>query len=277
MSCTDPRALVDAYLDGELDLVDSLEMEAHLGECATCSRAYDGGHRLRSSLRGSGLRFRAPGDLRRRVQSDLRTEVKRAAPPRTAWRRLSVGAAAALAAALVLAIWPALGRRGSHDLLIDEIVSAHARSLMADHLTDVASSDKHTVKPWFDGKLDFSPPVVDLADHGFPLVGGRLDYLGSRSVAALVYGRQRHFINLFVWPSAEKDPEEVSLGRQGFEIVNWRQAGMSYWAVSDLDAAELGEFAVLVQEKVRPPLASGSAGAPGTAATSPAAPPSDRR
>jgi anti-sigma factor RsiW len=274
VSCTEPRARVDAYLDGELDLVASLDMEAHLGECATCSRAYDGGRRLRSSLRTSELRFRAPGDLRRRVYAGL---PPRDAPARTAWRRLSLGAAVALAAALVLVVWPELGRRGARDPLIDEIVSGHVRSLMADHLTDVASSDKHTVKPWFDGKLDFSPAIVDLADHGFPLVGGRLDYLGGRSVAALVYGRQRHFINLFVWPSAKEDPDERSLARHGFEIVHWWQGGMSYWAVSDLNAAELGEFAALVKEKVRHPLPSGAAGPAGTAATSPRAEPGDRR
>ena len=277
MSCTEPRPLVHAHLDGELDLVDSLKAEAHLGECAICSRAYDGGLRLRSSLRANELRFRAPGDLRRRVRRGLRAEAKLDAIPRTAWRRLSFGTAAALAAALALLVWPELGRRGASGPLIDEIVSAHVRSLMADHLTDVASSDKHTVKPWFDGKLDFSPAVVDVADHGFPLVGGRLDYLRTRAVAALVYGRQRHFINLFVWPSEEKEPEEASLARHGYEIVHWRQAGMSYWAVSDLNASALAEFAALVREKVRPQLPSGSGDPAGTAATSPPAEPGDRR
>jgi len=142
----------------------------------------------------------------------------------------------------------------TRDFSIDEIVSGHVRSLMADHLTDVASSDKHTVKPWFDGKLDFSPAVVDLADHGFPLVGGRLDYLGSRSVAALVYARQKHFINLFVWPSTrEGDLGEPKSSRHGFHLIHWNAAEMSYWAVSDLNPAELEEFAGLIRNRMAPP------------------------
>ena len=164
---------------------------------------------------------------------------------------MALGLPAALAAVIALSIVPLLRRPLTTDLLVDEIVSGHVRSLMADHLTDVASSDKHTVKPWFDGKLDFSPAVVDLADHGFPLVGGRLDYLRNRSVAALVYARQKHFINLFVWPSTrDGGVGEPKLSRHGFNVIHWKASEMTYWAVSDLNPAELEEFAGLIRERV---------------------------
>src|SRR5262249_31751299 len=162
---------------------------------------------------------------------------------------LSSALPAAAVALLALAILPLLRRPGG-DRLIDDIISGHVRSLMVEHLTDVASSDRHTVKPWFDGKLDFSPAVVDLADHGFPLIGGRLDYLENRPVAALIYGRPKHFINLFVWPTdASSAPGERTVSRQGFTLIHWSAGGMTYWAVSDLNPAELGEFAGLVRER----------------------------
>jgi anti-sigma factor RsiW len=154
---------------------------------------------------------------------------------------------------IALSIVPLIRRPMTTDLLVDEIVSGHVRSLMADHLTDVASSDKHTVKPWFDGKLDFSPAVVDLADHGFPLVGGRLDYLSNRSAAALVYARQKHFINLFVWPSSREEERDARMSsRHGFNLIHWNTSETTYWVVSDLNPAELEEFAGLIRERMVP-------------------------
>jgi anti-sigma factor RsiW len=136
------------------------------------------------------------------------------------------------------------------DHITQEIISGHVRSLMADHLTDVASSDQHTVKPWFNGKLDFSPPVKDLSDHGFPLVGGRLDYLENRPVAALVYRHRKHFINLFIWPSAHgSDIGKKTLASDGYNLIHWEESGMVYWAVSDLNIGELQEFAQLIQNQ----------------------------
>ena len=251
MSCTEPKELVHAYLDRELDLAKSLEIEAHLRECAVCSETYEEGRRLRTVLSDGELHFSAPADLRSGIRKALRQNAKTNTGRRFfPWRTLAFGAPIALAATMLLAIIPLLRGRTTDDLLVDQIVSGHVRSLMADHLTDVASSDKHTVKPWFDGKLDFAPVVVDLADHGFPLIGGRLDYLENRSVAALVYGRQKHFINVFVWPSARGDDRSPTLSRQGFNVIHWKTAEMTYWAVSDLNAGELEEFAGLIRARV---------------------------
>ena len=253
MSCTEPKDLVDAYLDRELDLAKSLDIEAHLKECTVCSEAYEEGRRLRTILSDGELYFRAPAELRSGIRKSLRHNTKTNPRRRSfTWRAMAFGAPLALAATVLLTIIPLQKGRTTNDLLVDEIVSGHVRSLMADHLTDVASSDKHTVKPWFDGKLDFSPVVVDLADHGFPLIGRRLDYLGNRSVAALVYGRQKHFINVFVWPSARGDDRSPTLSRHGFNVTHWKTSEMTYWAVSDLNAGELEEFAGLIRTRVAP-------------------------
>lgn len=254
MRCAEPRDLAQAYLDRELDLAKSLEMEQHFRECVTCSEAYEEGRRLRTALNECDLCFSAPPDLHKRIRAAVRDEVRRSARPRLfTWRAMAFGLPIALAAVLALSIVPLLRRPTTTDLVVDEIVSGHVRSLMADHLTDVASSDKHTVKPWFDGKLDFSPAVVDLADHGFPLVGGRLDYLGNRSAAALVYARQKHFINLFVWPSShEENRDAPKVSQHGFNLIHWNTSEMTYWAVSDLNPAELEEFAGLIRERMAP-------------------------
>jgi anti-sigma factor RsiW len=259
MSCAAPRELIHAYLDGELDIVRSVEMEEHLGECTTCSGAYEAQRRLRSELSVQELGFKAPRSLRKRIRKAVRIEAKGDGWSWAGgWRWLSAAVPVAALAVLVLFILPLLGRSAGDDRLIDEVVSGHVRSLMVEHLTDVASSDKHTVKPWFDGKLDFSPAVVDLADHGFPLVGGRLDYLKGRPVAALVYGRHKHFINLFVWPTAAGSAAgERTVSRHGFTLIHWSAGGMTYWAVSDLNPGELGEFAALVRERAAPPAATG--------------------
>ena len=170
-------------------------------------------------------------------------------PKRIGWRSswaVAGIAAAAMVALAVLRLGPVVSRPSPDNLLAQEVLASHVRSLMANHLTDVPSSDQHTVKPWFNGKLDFSPPVKDLSGDGFPLVGGRLDYLEDRPVAALVYQRRKHFINLFIRPSDSGSGQKTVM-RQGYNLFHWTQSGMTYWAVSDLNSSELQEFVHLVQ------------------------------
>ena len=242
MSCREKaELLLQAYGDGELDLVRSVEMERHLSECGECSATLESDRTLRSALGGASLYFEKPKHLEKRVRADLRKtqRISRTAPPfGWQWR----AAAASLVSGAILAGALAVRSRtpSDRDLLNQEIVSAHVRSLMADHLTDVPSSDQHTVKPWFSGRLDFSPEVKDLSTDGYPLVGGRLDYLGRRSVAALVYQRRQHSINVFIWP--EQNGRGVGAGEasiRGYNLIRWSRSGTSYSAVSDLNLDEL--------------------------------------
>jgi anti-sigma factor RsiW len=230
MSCEEARELLHGYLDNELDLGAALEFERHLRSCAACERAYANQQTLRSAIRSQAPYFKAPRSLGRNVRP-----IRWVAP-------------LAIAAGLVLMIagtWTVLRTQPRGDLVAQEVVAGHVRSLMANHLTDVPSSDRHTVKPWFLGKLDFSPDVKDLGPQGFPLIGGRLDYVDDRPAAALVYQRGKHIINLFVWKGGGG-----SEGREtthGYNISRWNSGGLSYWAVSDLNAAELDEFAKLIR------------------------------
>ena len=265
-NCEETRTWSDAYLDGELDPIHSREIERHLQSCPGCAQVFDEECALAAALRAPGLRHRAPAGLHAQILATLRAETggeeKEAASgnvvafpaaqtPWWGWRSL-----AAMAAALVvlLSISLVLLQRGRGlDLLAQEVVSSHVRSLMATHLADVVSTDKHTVKPWFDGKLDFAPAVPDFASAGFPLIGGRLDYLDQRPVAALVYGRDKHVINVFVWPASSQDTgtaatEAKSVTRQGYHLLHWQRAGMNYWAVSDLNEAELQKFGELTRQ-----------------------------
>jgi anti-sigma factor RsiW len=253
MGC-ETQNFIHAYADGELDLVKSLEVERHIQNCQSCSLSYKNLQALRSAMDIGSLYFRSPANLQRRIQSAVRKESRvETRPPVLSWRWLSVGASLAFAAIIILTFVPVLTRPPTDNLLAQEIISGHVRSLMADHLTDVSSSDQHTVKPWFNGKLDFSPPVKDLADRGFPLVGGRLDYVENRSVAALVYKRRQHFINLFIWPSTHDSVAgKKAVMRQGYNLIHWTKSGMTYWAVSDLNSSELQEFVRLAQDQVPP-------------------------
>ncbi|VTU15165.1 putative transmembrane transcriptional regulator (anti-sigma factor) [Variovorax sp. SRS16] len=211
---------------------------------------------LDALIRQEGLRHAPPAALAGRIQGALRmADAQRSAPGRssrqTAWPWLrglalfGAGAATAWGLALSLLVLPA------QDVLSDAVTDSHVRSLMGSHLADVASSDRHTVKPWFAGKLDFSPPVVDLADEGLPLTGGRLDYLDGRPVAALVYRAGSHIVNLFVWPAPDGTPTvPVSAARRGYNLVHWTEAGMQFWAASDLNAKELAAFAQRLRERL---------------------------
>ena len=252
MSCQITQEFIHAYVDGEVDLARSLEIEQHLEQCEVCAVAYRSQTVLRSALKDSSLYHAAPAGLEKRIRSSLRREAKSEAGRRVfGWPWLPVGAMA-LIFLLALVIWRAAPglRPAGDDLLAQEMVSNHVRSLQLEsHRTDVISSDQHTVKPWFDGKLDFAPPVKDFSGQGFPLLGGRLEYLNNRAVAALIYQRQKHFINLYIWPAEESNAtSEVATKRQGYNLLHWANSGMNYWAISDLNGVELHEFARLVQE-----------------------------
>jgi anti-sigma factor RsiW len=246
MTCTEIRPLLHAFLDDELDPDRAAAVQTHLDTCPACAREHAAHRALRAGLRDEALRFDPPRNFDRRIRAAL----KEAAPrpgPRRFWTWLPAGAAAALLAAILLTLRLAPWAPSADDLTLREVVGIHVRSLMADHLTDVASTDQHTVKPWFNGRLDFSPPVQDLADKDFPLVGGRLEYLDGKAVAALVYRHRLHVINLLVSPAAgEPERKVVATTRQGYHLLRWTRNGTSYWAVSDLNEAELIGFAHLI-------------------------------
>ena len=245
MNCQDSKSQLQAYLDGELDLTRSLEMEKHLRECSACSQALNSLRLLQESLRNESLRFQPTAGLEKRVRSALRRESDSRAP--TFRARWLIPALTAAALVIVFASY-LLTRTPADDLVSSEVVSSHVRSLMtSSHLIDVPSEDPHTVKPWFDGKLDFSPPVKDLNAQGFTLIGGRLDYIANRPVAVLIYQRRKHVINLLVWPAANGDIKPAVQVRQGYNLIHWTKSGMTYWAVSDLNLAELQQLAEELQ------------------------------
>lgn len=249
MDCREIQNLLDGYFDGELDLVGNLEIERHLQDCPVCTQIYQNQKALRSAIKDDSLYFNAPANLHRRVRVAMReTSKDKTRQGIFSWRWVYVAASVAFAALIILGFVLIQSRPAADDLLAQEVVSGHVRSMMANHLTDVPSSDNHTVKPWFDGKLDFAPPVSDLTAQGFSLIGGRLDYIGNKPVAALVYQRRQHFINLFVWLSTdESESGNKMMTRQGYNLIRWNKSGMTFWAVSDLNLNELQQFVQAVQ------------------------------
>lgn len=250
MNCQQIRTLLHAHHDSELDVAHTLEFEEHLADCPQCFARVRQLDTLSSVLRDESLRRRAPANLAAKLRAALPRPTpseQKMVPGWFGWWRVGLAAAALVLACFILNLQ--FSRK--EDSLVAELLSSHVRSLMATHLTDVASTDQHTVKPWFDGKLDFAPPVKDLRASGFPLVGGRLDYIAARPVAALVYGRQKHFINLFVWPQSPPSGSESVQATEshGYHFVQWSGQGMNFWAVSDLNEKELTDFARLWQEK----------------------------
>jgi mycothiol system anti-sigma-R factor len=258
MNCQEMTELLHGYLDHELDLVRSLEAEQHLRECPACLRRYEEQQTLRKVIADRSLYFEAPQGLRGRVRTAVRQASRvKPQPERRAWDLgrlwLRVLSPVAVAAVVLLAALPWLTRPSADNRLAQEVVSAHVRSLMAGHLTDVASTDQHTVKPWFNGKVTFSPPVTDLAAQGYPLIGGRLDVLREQPVAALVYQRRKHFINLFIWPSNQGASARARFqALRGYNLFHWAQGGMDCWAVSDVNRGDLQEFTQLVRGQSPP-------------------------
>jgi len=240
------RELLHAYVDGELDLANTRETERHLQSCADCRGTEKAIRELRSALTSDAPAYRAPAHLRRNVRAALRREAKSTRQTLSPWLVFATGAAfaAVLVGAVLFQTMP--GVRGN--TIVDQVVASHVRSLLAAHLVDVVSSDQHTVKPWFDGKIDFAPEVRDLSANGFPLLGGRLDYLDGKTVVALVYQRNKHPINLFITPApTSRSTSPKVMTRRGYNVFSWTNNGMKYWAVSDLNQAELSEFTELVR------------------------------
>jgi anti-sigma factor RsiW len=239
--------LVQADFDGELDAGRAVDLIRHRADCAACQAAYAELTMVHDRLTDPALREKAPDKLRaflaRQSASASVAALPVNRPHSPPWRAVGSGVAGfALAAGLALALFQPSGP-DPIALALDD----HVRSLQAGHLQDVVSTDRHTVKPWFEGKLGFAPPVKDLAAQQFPLTGGRLDVMGGQTVAAMVYQRGTHPINLLVKPAAQgaRDSEPATATRQGFTILHWVQDGMEMWAISDVEQAQLQEFARL--------------------------------
>ena len=244
MNCQQAKPLIDPYADGELEASTIPELEQHLQSCSACTLALRNLQSLKKTLKQDALYFTAPAELRQRIESELPSPAKTVPQrPVWSWNWLTTAMSGAFAICLALLLTVTLFRPSSDQSLAHEVVSSHIRSLMASHALDVVSTDQHTVKPWFNGKLDFSPPVKNLASQEFPLIGGRLDYIGARNVAALVFQRHKHVINLFIWPAKEKASKPASLTPiQGYNLIHWSDAQMTFWAVSDLNESELMQF-----------------------------------
>jgi anti-sigma factor (TIGR02949 family) len=248
--CPEWHIRLHGFIDGELDSVHAAQFEDHLATCENCRAEIERVGAVRKIVDQDGVRWKPPEALRSQVLSMLSFEQAATTsglptqhqPP--LWRRTLdfirhwsfVPSLAVLAASGFLFV-----NAPSQTLLLqDEIMASHVRSMMADHLTDVLTSDQHTVKPWFNGKIDFSPPVSDLAKDGFPLVGGRVDYVGGRTVAALVYRRHGHIINLFIWPAASV--ARTTTEHDGYNMAQWSDGGLMFWAISDVASGDLAEF-----------------------------------
>ena len=245
------EAQLDAYLDGELAASDARELETHLAQCDECTRFRDRRLELRAAIVAGVPTFQAPAALRERIRTAARAGLASTRAPRrfTARTLLRPLALAASLAVVGLGSWTLALQRAAGGALADDVLASHIRSLMPGHLTDVPSSDQHTVKPWFNGRLDFSPPVYDFAGRGYPLLGGRIDYVGERPVAALVYGRRQHVINVFIWPATRGSTGgPATRTRQGYHELHWTAGDYTYWAVADLGLAELQEFAQLLRQ-----------------------------
>ena len=240
MNCDEASILLHALIDGELDAGHSREVEAHIAGCANCAAQLKEFQAFRNTMSSSHLRYATPPNLLARIEGKLPgsdVTVSR----RSVFKGFVLGATvSALAASGVLVV---VLRGDNERRVLGEVVSAHLRSLQGQHLTDVLSTDQHTVKPWFNGRVDVAPPVVDLTAQGFTLLGGRLDYIDANPVAVIVYRRRAHIINLFCASSLGATERSATMeSLQGFNVRRWTENGLNLWAVSDVGADELAEF-----------------------------------
>jgi anti-sigma factor RsiW len=252
LNCEFAQTTVHAHFDGELDALRSADFEDHLEICTECKAELKGISALHKRLQQSDLFEQASPHLVGRIHKQIsgeatgiRTNILTVRRPFLVSAFGALAAAAASIAIVLLVFQP----HNQEMRIAVELIDAHVRSLQPGHLTDVLSTDQHTVKPWFDGKLDFIPPVFDFSQQGFPLVGGRLDIIDGRNIAALVYSRRKHFINVFVWPYQEKESNLASSGsRQGYNWLRWHAGDMEFCLVSDASATDLGELKDLIHE-----------------------------
>lgn len=244
--CDDYLVLLHGLIDGELDAANTLRCESHLQQCKDCASAFHNAQTMRAALQKAAPRYAAPDRARRRLQTLLKSHAGTYAGRSLSWRlfrpfvaKWSLTFTPVLALALLVAI---MVPRGAD--LPDQIIASHVRSLQGGHLIDVVSSDRHTVKPWFAGRIDYVPPVVDLSAAGFPLVGGRLDYVDSQPVAVMIYRRGHHIINLYVWPvhGGVRPLAADLIQRSGFTMLHRTRAGMNFWCVSDAGVPEMHAF-----------------------------------
>ena len=272
MNCEEATKLMDGYLDSELDPITSQKIEQHLRECPKCDQAYKIHSSLIRVIGNATPYYKVPAELREQIQSSLRDAVGakdkggsgqpgQLSVPRPQGERrpvlsqvpsnwLALAAAIMLGALITAVFLPRMRPPNADQFLATQLIASHVRSLMANHLMDVPSSDQHTVKPWLDAKLDFAAPVADLSSQGFPLIGGRLDYLNNHSVAALVYQKRKHFINLFIWPTTPEDSTaQTMVEREGYHLVHWSDGDFTYWAVSDVNPSDLQNFKQLFEQQ----------------------------
>ncbi len=253
------HSVLHGYLDGELDAVRAAEFERHLLSCPQCVAEIESQETLRAAIQSAGLRERAPEKIRRNLQAALLATSTTAEPVKTVtpirakqsirptwW--LTLAAAAVFAVVLGSRFLPNLSQGHGEGEMTAAIVDAHLRSLQPGHLEDVISTDQHTVKPWFDGRIDFAPPVHDFVSDGFPLQGGRLDIVRGKTVAVLVYGRRKHVINVFIWPTSEQDASPQQGSQLGYNWIDWRKGGMELVAISDVSAQDLAALQKLIEQ-----------------------------
>jgi anti-sigma factor RsiW len=239
VNCPQVDRVMDAYGDGEHGRAETSEVRAHLDVCPACRRRAAARESLGRLIRRAPY-YAAPDRLRVDVAATRRPT--RVSPRVLAWAAM-VTLAVSLGSGAAIRVVRARQTAAATTAIAQDVVASHVRASMDAHLLDVHSTEHHTVKPWFLGKLDFSPPVDDLAPLGFPLIGGRLDYIAGRPVAALVYQRRQHTINVFVWPAVNNSEVPTDIRNlRGFEVCHWTRDGMAFWAVSDLNDTELDQF-----------------------------------
>src|SRR5207237_3058663 len=265
MNCEEATKLMDGYSDSEMDPSTSQKIEQHLRDCPKCDQAYKIHSSLIRVIGNATPYYKVPAELREQIQSSLRDAVgakdkggsgqpgqlsvprpqgeRRPVLSQVPWNWLALAATIMLGALITAVFLPRMRPPNADQFLATQLIASHVRSLMANHLMDVPSSDQHMVKPWLDAKLDFAPPVADLSSPGFPLIGVRLDYLNNHSVAALVSQKRKHFINLFIWPTTPADSKaRETVTREGYNLLHWTEGDFTYWAVSDVNVSDLQNF-----------------------------------